>query len=156
MEFVPAGEIIGIAHQVRTVGLKKSPHLPDGDYTFIDTYCIDASCDCQRTLIQVLFNGVHVSTIGFGWESPKFYKNWMGVKSDADYMPQMHGTTIDISSPNKVSPNSMLSFFNALLDSKWIAAFKSNYNAVKEQIAKNRTSDDRTRASSGPRGTCGH
>ena len=40
-EFVPAGEIIGMAHQVRTVGLRESPLLPDGDYTFVDMYCTD-------------------------------------------------------------------------------------------------------------------
>lgn len=134
MEFEPAGEIIGKQHQVRTVGLKQSPHLPDGDYTFVDTYCTDASCDCRRTLIQVLHNGVHVSTIGFGWESPDFYIGWMGASSDTDYIPQLHGATIDISSPNKVSSQSMLAFFNALLDEKWISVFKGNYDAVKAKI----------------------
>lgn len=136
MEFVPPGELIGIKHQIRTVSLKKSPHLPDGDYTFVDTYCIDPSCDCRRTLIQVLLNGVHVSTIGYGWESQKFYKNWMGVESNKDNMPILHGATVDISSPNKVSPSSMLSFFNALLDDRWVAVFKNNYDAVKKQILK--------------------
>ena len=134
MEFVPAGEIIGKQHQVRTVGLKQSPHLPDGDYTFVDTYCIDASCDCRRTLIQVLHDGVHVSTIGFGWESPSFYNDWMGVTPDEDDMPQLDGATIDISSPNKVSPQSMIGFFDTLLDEKWINVFKRNYAAVKKKL----------------------
>ncbi len=138
MEFKPAGEIIGIAHQVRTVGLKDGPQLPDGYYTFVDFYCTKASCDCRRTLIQVLLNGTHVSTIGFGWESPEFYKKWMGAKSDDDYMPQMHGATVDFTSPDKVSPQGMLAFFNALLDEKWIAVFKYNYDAVKAQLANNR------------------
>lgn len=134
MEFVPAGEIIGKQHQVRTVGLNQSPHLPDGEYTFVDTYCIDASCDCRRTLLQVLHNGVHVSTIGFGWEPPSFYKSWMGVTTDKEYMPQLHGATIDMSSPNKVSAQSMIGFFDALLDAKWINTFKGNYAAVKKKI----------------------
>jgi len=30
MEFIPAGEIIGEAHQVRTVSIKQSPQLPFG------------------------------------------------------------------------------------------------------------------------------
>lgn len=37
MEFVPAGEIIGKAHQVRTVSITQSPQLPDGEYSFIDS-----------------------------------------------------------------------------------------------------------------------
>lgn len=134
MEFVPAGEIIGKQHQVRTVGLKQSPHLPDGDYTFVDTYCIDASCDCRRTLIQVLHNGVHVSTIGFGWESPSFYKDWMGVRSDEEYTSRLDGASIDMSSPNKVSAQSMIGFFGALLDEKWINIFKRHYAAVKKKL----------------------
>ena len=60
----------------------------------------------------------------------------MGVESNEDYMPDLHGATVDMSSPNKVSPNSILSFINALLDDKWIAVFKKNYNAVKKQISK--------------------
>ena len=138
MEFIPAGEIIGMAHQVRTLGIKESPLLPDGEYTFVDFHCTKASCDCRWTLIQVLLNGTHVSTIGFGWESPEFYKEWMGAKSDDEYMPQMHGATIDISSPNKVSPQGMLAFFNAYRDEKWISVFESNYYAVKAQLANNR------------------
>jgi len=74
MEFVPAGEIIGAAHQVRTVGLRNSRQLPDGDYRFVDTYCTDPSCDCRKTMILVYRNDVHVSTINFGWEPQSFYQ----------------------------------------------------------------------------------
>ena len=35
MAFIPSGEIIGKAHQVRTVSIKQSPQLPDGAYSFI-------------------------------------------------------------------------------------------------------------------------
>ncbi len=31
MEFIPAGEIIGEAHQIRTVEIADSPQLPDGE-----------------------------------------------------------------------------------------------------------------------------
>ena len=74
MEFIPAGEIIGAAHQVRTVGLRASRQLPDGDYRFVDTYCTDPSCDCRKTIILVYRNDVHVSTINFGWERESFYQ----------------------------------------------------------------------------------
>ena len=56
MEFIPAGEIIGDAHQVRTVTIRKDPLLPDGEYGFIDTYCADPDCDCRKTMIQVIHN----------------------------------------------------------------------------------------------------
>jgi hypothetical protein len=83
------------------VGLRDSPQLPDGDYTFVDMYCVDPECDCRKTMIHVLRNGTHVATINFGWESPEFYRKWMG-RAENGSMPDMHGATIDITSPNKV------------------------------------------------------
>lgn len=133
--FVPAGEIIGKAHRVRTVGLRKNPHLPDGDYTFLDTYCVDPKCDCRKTMIQVMHNGIHVATINFGWEPPEFYRLWMGGAED-ERMPKLHGATIDITSPNKVPESDMLAFFNAILDEQWIAIIKRHYSAVKARLAE--------------------
>ena len=135
MNFVPAGEIIGEEHRVRSVTLRDSPQLPDGDYTFIDMYCTDPKCDCRKTMIHVMHNDAHVATINFGWETQKFYHEWIGADLDED-MPPLHGTTIDITSPNKVSPQGVLAFFNALLDQQWIAIIKSHYKAVKTQVAK--------------------
>ena len=82
MKFVPAGEFIGDAHQVRTVKLRDSRQLPDGEYRFVDTYCTDPSCDCRKTMILVHQNDKHVSTINFGWESSAFYREWMGYSSE--------------------------------------------------------------------------
>lgn len=36
MEFILAGEVIGKAHQVRSVRIAQSPQLSDGEYSFID------------------------------------------------------------------------------------------------------------------------
>lgn len=150
MEFLPAGDIIGSAHQVRMVGIRESSLLPDGDYTFVDSYCIDTSCDCRRTLILVVLNNTHVSTVGFGWEPIEFYRKWMNGEpdndEDDDIVSLLHGATIDISSPDKVSAQGMLTLFNELLDEKWIANFKRNYSAVKAQLAKrSKTKNSRTK-----------
>lgn len=134
--FVPAGQIIPAnEHRVRTVELRQSPRLPDGEYSFVDTHCTDPECDCRRTLIQVFLDGKHVSTIGFGWETPKFYKKWMGGKAQDQTQAQMHGATIDPSSPNLVSPQGMLAFFQALRTEMWITGFKRHYAAVKAKLA---------------------
>jgi len=141
MEYAPAGEIIGAAHQVRTVRLADSKQLPDGDYRFIDMYCIDPSCDCRKTMIQVYHNDVLVSTINFGWESRNFYQKWMGCPKDCDIDPEIDGASIDIGSPDGVSPQGMLAFFKALLDDKWIARFKAHYAAVKQKLAETQQND---------------
>ena len=85
-------------------------------------------------MIQVLHDGELVSTINFGWEQPAFYKQWIGL-SDDDSIPQMHGASIDITSPNRVSAESALGLFHALLNEKWIEAFKRHYSAVKTRLA---------------------
>ncbi len=136
MEFIPAGEIIGEAHQVRTVSIKQSPQLPDGEYSFIDTYCADPECDCRKTMIQVLHNGKLVSIINYGWEPSSFYENWMGSSAKDNSMPKMHGASIDITSPDLVSTDGMLALFNALLNDIWVAKFKRHYDDVKAAMSK--------------------
>lgn len=136
MDFAPAGEYIGDAHQVRTVGLRDSRQLPDGDYRFVDTYCTDPCCDCRKTMILVYRDDVHVSTINFGWESAAFYQKWMGNSHEDDMVVSMRGASIDITSPDKVSARGMLAFFQALLDENWIAKFKTHYSGVKAKLAE--------------------
>jgi hypothetical protein len=136
MEFIPAGEIIGETHQVRTVSIKQSPQLPDGEYTFIDTYCADPECDCRKTMIQVMHNGKIVSVINYGWESAIFYENWMSSSEKDISIPKMHGASIDITSPDLVSRDGMLALFNALLNDIWVAKFKRHYDEVKAAISK--------------------
>ena len=136
MEFIPAGEVIGEAHQVRSVGIRKSPQLPDGEYTFIDMYCSDPRCDCRKTMIQIMHGGRLVSIINFGWESPAFYENWMGKSAKGHAMPEMHDASIDITSPNIVSQHGVLALFNALLDDMWVAKFKRHYAKVKAAAPK--------------------
>ena len=136
MEFIPAGEIIGDAHQVRTVEIEKSPQLPDGEYSFIDTYCSDPACDCRKTMIQVMHDEKLVSIINYGWEPAAFYRNWMSSSAEEDPNFVMHGASIDITSPNLVDMNGVLALFGALLDDMWIAKFKRHYSEVKTATAK--------------------
>ena len=135
MDFIPAGEIIGAAHQVRTVTIAQSPELPDGEYSFIDTYCTDPMCDCRKTMIQVMHEGRLVSIINYGWESHEFYRNWMGSSEENHPMPEMHGASIDITSPDLVSPDGVLALFNTLLNEIWVAKFKRHYREVKSAVS---------------------
>ncbi len=136
MEFIPAGEAIGDAHQVRTVRIEQSSQLPDGEYSFIDMYCSEAKCDCRKTMIKVLHNEKFVSLINFGWESASFYEKWMGSGTNDDSFPSMSGANIDLSSPNLVSEEGILGLFNALLDEMWVAKFKRHYKDVKSVMSK--------------------
>jgi len=134
MEFIPAGEIIGERHQIRSVKIERSASLPDGEYAFIDMYCADPDCDCRKTMVHVLHNGKHVATINYGWESKSFYEKWMGDSNGTHPFLEMAGASIDITSPDRVDPNAMLSFFNYLLSDAWTAKFKAHYKAFKAAL----------------------
>lgn len=134
MKFVPAGEYIGDKHQIRSVRIEQSPHIPDGEYGFVDTYCIDPECDCRKTMIQVIHEDKLVSIINYGWESKSFYDKWMGEEITEPHAA-MSGASVDISSPNLVEENAIIALFNTLLNEKWIEKFKTHYRQVKIAVS---------------------
>jgi len=97
---MPAGELLGPECQIRTVVLADDPYLPSGEYTFLDTYCTDHTCDCRKTIIQIFHDGKLVSIVSYGWESPKFYLRWLKSTSDHELAKEMSGLSIDFSSPD--------------------------------------------------------
>jgi hypothetical protein len=131
-QFIPAGELLGPECQVRTITLANDPHLPSGEYTFIDTYCTDNTCDCRKTIIQIFHDEKLVSIVSYGWESPKFYLRWLGSTRDVELAKEMSGVTIDPSSPDLVSPQGILLLVKHLMDPKWISMLKENYRLIRK------------------------
>jgi len=133
--FVPAGEILGKTTRVRTLTLRGHPELPDGAYGMVETYCTDPGCDCRKTMILVHLGRRHVSTINFGWETPDFYQAWYGAPLDAQTLAEMQGPSIDLNSPNLVSPAAMHAFFLSLLDEVYREHFRSQYQWFRAAIS---------------------
>lgn len=129
--FLPAGEILGPECQIRTVVIADDPYLPSGEYTFIDTYCTDNTCDCRKTIIQIFHEGKVVSIVSYGWENPEFYLRWLGNTKDRELAEEMSGLSIDFSSPDLVSSKGILILVNHLLDQKWISILKENYRHIR-------------------------
>ena len=74
------------AHETRSVTVRGTPGLPDGEYGFIEFYCDDPGCDCRRVVINVMCSttGPRIwASINYGWESLYFYERWMGDKTCA-------------------------------------------------------------------------
>lgn len=117
---------------MRTVVISDDPNLPDGEYTFIDTYCTDNTCDCRKTIIQIFHQKKHVSTVNYGWENPKFYLRWLNSTKDRELAEEMSGLSIDYSSPDRVSPKGILILINHLMDKKWISMLKENYRLIRK------------------------
>lgn len=132
--FLPAGEIIGDKHLVRTVTISDDPRLPSGEYRFIDYYCTDKACDCRKTIIQVFYQDGHVSTVNFGWEDEKFYTDWMRAGDDDEMAKEMSGLSCDWCSPDLVSPEGMLILMSHLMDENWISTLKKHYRLMREAL----------------------
>jgi len=132
--FLPAGEILGPEYLMRSVVIADDPHLPSGEYSFIDTYCTDNTCDCRKTIIQIFHEKKHVSTVSYGWENPKFYLRWLKNTKDRELAEEMSGLSIDYSSPDRVSPEGILLLVNHLLDEKWISILKENYRLIRKTV----------------------
>ncbi len=134
MAFVQAREILGEASEVRTVNVIQHAQLPDGDYTFFDMYCTDADCDCRKTMLHVRHNNRHVSTINFGWETAAFYQTWYGSPLDAQTLAEMKGPSIDLTSPDVVSPDGMLDFFTTIADEYYKNHVRNQYVRFRKAI----------------------
>lgn len=132
--FQPAGEILGPGCQVRSVVIADDPFLPSGEYTFIDTYCTDKTCDCRKTILQIFHEEKLVSIVSFGWESPSYYQRWLRSPELHEMAKEMSGVSIDFSSPDLVSPKGILLLVKFLLDEKWISVFKENYRRIRESF----------------------
>ena len=65
-----------VALKTRKVSLLQNTFgLPKGAYFLIESYCVDEDCDCRKVMINVVAEDKNIilGTIGFGWESPKYY-----------------------------------------------------------------------------------
>ena len=67
--------------QTETIVLRFSDneHVPDGDYDFVEFYCDELDCNCQRVVIVVIPSDLSqqpLAAVNYGWESKEFYREW--------------------------------------------------------------------------------
>lgn len=132
LEFLPASSLLTDGYEEKSIALEQRPNLPDGDYSFIDFYCTNRNCDCRKTIIHVLHQGRHVSTVNYGWESPEFYCRWMKAGMDDSMAKEMSGLSIDFASPDRLSPQAILDLMQQLLDDSWISTLKDHYKRIRQ------------------------
>ena len=112
--------------ETRTITVWGNRQLPEGEYGFIELYCVDLECDCRRVLIQVMTptSGAKVwATINYGWESLEYYKEWShGVDDDC------RGPLLDPVNPQSPYAKTLLEFFKEMLkDRTYADRFAKHY-----------------------------
>ena len=114
--------------ETRTLTVYGREDLPDGEYGFVELYCEDEKCDCQRVLIWVvsLATGSKIwATINFGWESIEFYARWT---RNRELALQMSGAHLDPINPQSEYANVLLDYFVKMVaDEEYVERLKRHY-----------------------------
>jgi hypothetical protein len=145
------------ARETRSVTVTQRPDLPDGEYGFLEFYCDEPGCDCRRVMIDVLRPESGWSkiwaTIGYGWESLDFYRQWGEAHSDP---VEMKGPYLDVLNPQSEYSPALLNLFRFVLQSPdYVERLRRHYQMFRDSVEKgrgrqeslgsNRTEDKRKR-----------
>ena len=59
---------------IKGLRISQDAHIPQGDYHYLEFYCVDPKCDCQLVRFLVTDeNGNIQATFGYGWKNKAFY-----------------------------------------------------------------------------------
>ena len=114
------------------------PKLPDGSYAFVESFCDDPGCDCQRVIITVLSKdhpGKIFATIGYGWKEKDFYRKFMGSGKYPVPENELKGPYLDPLNPqSKYAPRFMKIFEKLLEDREYAERLERHYRMFKKAI----------------------
>jgi len=132
------------ARETRSVKVAEHQDLPAGEYGFLELYCDESGCDCRRVIIQVLRPETGWSkvwaTIGYGWESLDFYRQWGGAHSDP---VEMKGPELDPLNPQTKYSPAHLNLFRIFLQSPdYVERLKRHYQMFRDSVEKGRGRPD--------------
>ena len=138
MPFVPFGEKFpDIAErETRAVTVPNDNLVPMGKYGFVESYCDEVDCDCRRVFLSVYSSEQKpVAVIAFGWESEKFYADWMG-SNNPEYIKDLKGPVLNRTSPQSKFADNWLKFISEVLlkDKQYIERLKNHYQLFRKKV----------------------
>ncbi len=109
--------------------------LPPGEYLHDESYCNDPSCDCRRVFINVFHKEKIVATIGYGWDSLGFYKQWIG---DPDLAQDVKGPMLEPGGTQTEYARPLLELFRKVMlnDRTFIRRLEQHYLLFKQELGK--------------------
>jgi hypothetical protein len=123
--------------ETRSITIRGKPGLPDDEYGFLEAYCNDENCDCQRVMFNVASRRLNkiVAVIAYGWESDAFYARWYR-HDDPDIIQQMKGPILNPGSEQSAFAPALLKVVNdtLLADPAYIERLKRHYRMFKEKV----------------------
>ncbi len=123
--------------ETRSFTVFNNIELPAGDYGLLEMYCNEPGCDCRRVFFSVISSVTKQveAVIAFGWESSKFYAEWLG-NGDAQIINELKGPILNLGSPqSKIAPAILSMVKNIVLqDEAYIKRLQIHYKMFKERI----------------------
>lgn len=117
-------------------------HIPEGNYGFIEFFCDAPDCDCRNVMIHIM--SVEPvpklwAIVRYGWESKKFYRDWMGGEERSEFTENLRDSFIDtMISPNDLVAQEFLFIFKNMIkdDKKYAKRIETHYRMYKDVIEK--------------------
>jgi hypothetical protein len=123
--------------ETRSLRAFDDPRLVGDEFGFIEAYCNDINCDCQRVFFNVISRNRQktVAVIAYGWESEAFYAKWYR-KNDPNIIRQMQGPILNPGSEQSELAPALLKIVRdvVLKDPAYIARLKRHYQMFKEKV----------------------
>ncbi len=125
-----------------TVLPKSDVGLPPGDYSLLEMYCDEKGCDCRRVFFYVIssFRKDVEAVVAYGWESPKFYEEWMG-DDDPHSIRTLKGPALNLGSPESELAPAILDLVEnvVLRDGAYVERLKAHYTMFRGKIDRKPT-----------------
>jgi len=123
--------------ETRSITIRNNPDLPDDEFGFLELYCNDENCDCQRVFFNVVSRkrGKDVAVIAYGWEDSEFYARWYR-RNDPQLIQEMQGPILNpTSQQSELAPALLRLVRDTLLkDPAYIERLKRHYRMFKEKV----------------------
>jgi hypothetical protein len=111
--------------ETRFLFIEEGPGIPAGQYAFIEAYCTDPDCDCQRVMLNVTEakRGI-LATISYGF-NPAKTREWFDGPNPF----------LDPLNPQSEYAEELLDLFQEMvLDEEYEERLKRHYRMVKEAV----------------------
>ncbi|MFO7631296.1 MAG: hypothetical protein R6W76_02095 [Caldilinea sp.] len=135
--------------ETRVAHLRGYPGLPDGEYGFMELYCDDPQCDCQRVLINVVSNTVRppvLAVINYGWRTPAFYARW---STSPELGDKMSGAALDPLNAQSQYAEPLLRLFEQIVkDPAYVQRLQRHYAMFKTKLLEQQSAPKQTRQQS--------
>ena len=111
--------------ETRYAFIEGDQEIPAGQYAFIEAYCTDPNCDCERVMLNVIeAKRGRVATISYGFNPAK----------TPAYLDEPN-PFLDPLNPQSPYAEELLALFNdVVLDEEYEERLKRHYRMVKEAV----------------------